>query len=185
MPAGAATRRGSCDMTTLQHRDTILQTLASREYWRQVLLGGSSSALPRWTRDPSPGVGEYEAVLPDELTEALRRESEELGVSLRSVLLAAHARALGALSGDREVVTGFVAASGRAPLPIRLSSEPQSWRELICEAERARSELLAHADFAVESLARELGFTVQPFETLFDASVAGDELPPGVILRVN
>ncbi|MCA1676829.1 MAG: hypothetical protein LC799_33190, partial [Actinobacteria bacterium] len=41
-----------------------------------------------------------------------RRLADELAVPLSSVLLAAHAKVLAALSGEREVATGYVAADG-------------------------------------------------------------------------
>ena len=44
------------------------------------------------------------------------------------MLLAAHAKVLAALSGEREVVTGYVAVAGSPPLPCRLTTEPEPWR---------------------------------------------------------
>ena len=77
---------------------------------------------------------------------------DELAVPLSSVLLAAHAKVLAALSGEREVVTGYVAGTGGRPLPCRLTTEPGSWRALLLDAHRAESELLAHQDFPVDDL---------------------------------
>ena len=34
------------------------------EFWRDVLLAGGFTAIPRWTRDPVPGVAEHEAPHP-------------------------------------------------------------------------------------------------------------------------
>ena len=85
---------------------------AGREFWRNVLTAGGFTAIPRWTLDPAPGVGEHEATIPDDLVAALRRLADDLAVPLSSVLLAAHAKVLAALSGEREVATGYVAAEG-------------------------------------------------------------------------
>ena len=95
------------------------QEQAGREFWRGVLLAGGFTAIPRWTLDPVPGVGEHEATIPDDLVAALRRLADELAVPLSSVLLAAHAKVLAALSGEREVATGYVTGAGRptAALP--------------------------------------------------------------------
>jgi hypothetical protein len=76
----------------------------------------------------------------------------DLAVPLSSVLLAAHAKVLGALSGEREVCTGYAVAGG-PPWPCRLSMEPDSWGALVLETHRAE---------------RELGPTGPPFETVFD-----------------
>jgi amino acid adenylation domain-containing protein len=114
------------------------------------------TVVPRWTLKPVPGLGEHEVRIPDELIAASRRLANDLAVPLSSVLLAAHAKVLGALSGEREVCTGYAAAAG-PPLPCRVSIEPDSCRALVLEAHRAE---------------RELSPTGPPFETVFDP--AGD-----------
>ena len=63
--------------------------------------------------------------IPDELATPLRRLAHELGVPLSSVLLAAHAKVLAALSGERDVTTGYVPVNGGRPLPCRLTTEPR------------------------------------------------------------
>ena len=118
------------------------------------------------------GVAEHEATIPDDLVAALRRLADELAVPLSSVLLAAHAKVLAALSGEGEVATGYVAGGGGQPLPCRLTTEPDSWRALLLDAHRVESELLSHKDFPVDDLRRELGLTEPSFETVFDP--AGD-----------
>ena len=40
---------------------------ADREFWRGVLAAGGFTAIPRWTLDPVPGVGEHEATVPDDV----------------------------------------------------------------------------------------------------------------------
>src|SRR5256714_14352133 len=127
-----------------------------REFWRGVLLAGGFIALPRWTLEPVPGIGEHEARIPDELVAAVRRLADELAVPLSSALLTAHAKVLGALSGEREVSTGY-AFEGRSPLLCRFTTEPRSWRAMLLKADRAQSELLAHKDFPVDDLRREMG----------------------------
>src|SRR5438034_974019 len=92
---------------SLRDPDTVTAAESGREFWRGVLLAGGFIALPRWTLEPVPGVGEHEARIPDELVAAVRRLADELAVPLSSVLLTAHAKVLGALSGEREVSTGY------------------------------------------------------------------------------
>ena len=48
---------------------------------------------------------------------ALRRLADEQALPLSSVLLTAHAKVLAALSGEREVVTGYVAVAGGRRCP--------------------------------------------------------------------
>src|SRR5438093_9986952 len=158
-------------MSNIMRRDTVTTTAErGREFWRGVLLAGGFTALPRWTLEPVPGVGEHEARIPDELVAKLRRLAGELSVSLSSVLLTAHAKVLGALSGEREVSTGYAAVEGRLPLPCRMTTEPRSWRAMLLETHRAESELLSHKGFPVDDLRRELGLNRPLFETVFDVN---------------
>ena len=94
-------------MGNLSLRSALTPAERGREFWRGVLLAGGFPALPRWTLSPVAGAGEHEASIPDELVTALRRLANELAVPLSSVLLTAHAKVLGALSGERKVCTGY------------------------------------------------------------------------------
>jgi hypothetical protein len=89
---------------------------AGREYWRAVLAAGGHTAIPRWTLDPVPGVAGYETTVPADLVAALTGPGGE--PPLGTLLLAAHAKVLAALSREGDVVTGLVA--GGRPLPLRL-----------------------------------------------------------------
>ena len=173
-------------MSGLGLRDTVTGAERGREFWRRMLLAGPFTVLPRWTREPAAGVGEHEARVPDELVAALRRMADELAVSFHSVFLTAHAKVLAALSGEREVSTGYLPPQGRSPLLCRMTTEPHSWRAMLLETHRAEEELLSHADFPVEDLRREMGLTQPLFETVFDpAASAPGELAEGTVLRVG
>ena len=157
---------------------------ADREFWRGVLIAGGFTALPRWTLDPVADVGEHEASIPDELVAALHRLANELAVSLSSVLLTAHAKVLGALSGERDVCFGYAPEPG-APLPLRMTFGLRSWRELLLAVARAEAELLTHKDFPVEDLRRELGISEPVFETVFDLGTGGGgEFAEHTVLRL-
>ncbi|MGW1722009.1 non-ribosomal peptide synthetase [Streptomyces sp. NPDC002306] len=75
--------------------------------------------IPRWTTAPVPGTATHEVPLP-----------ENLPVSGRA-LLAAHAKVLATLSGEREVTTGLVPARGEQPVAHRLFAGPGAWRTLM------------------------------------------------------
>src|SRR5437667_9517806 len=166
---GAETRAGRCEMRnmSLLDGDRVTTAARGREFWRGVLLAGGFTAAPRWTLIPVPGVGEHEARIPYELVAALRRLADELAVPLSSVLLTAHAKVLGALSGEREVSTGYAAVQGRSPLLCRMTIQPHSWRAVLLEVRRAELALLSQPDFPIYDLRRELGLTKPLFETVF------------------
>ena len=125
--------------------------------------------IPRWTLDPVPGTGEHELAIPASLVARLWSLAAELEVPLGSVLAAAHARVLATLSGEPEVTTGYVPFADGPPLPILISTEPRSWRELVSEAHERRRMVSAEARF----------------ETVLDATGSdGGELPDGVVARV-
>src|SRR5438445_11437965 len=172
-------------MSTWHDAHTVTAAERGREFWRGVLLAGGSTTLPRWTLKPVPGVGEHDATIPNALVAALRRLANELAVPLSSVRLTAHAKVLGALSGEREVWTGY-AVEGRPALPCRMTIGPHSWRAMLLETHRAELELRSHAEFPVEDLRRELRLTKPLFETVFDPTADGrGELAEDTVLWIG
>jgi amino acid adenylation domain-containing protein len=131
-----------------------------------------------------PGTAELEVTLADSTRIALRKLADRLAVPLGSVLLAAHARVLGALSGETEVVTGYVAGDGDRPLPCRLPADAGSWRDLVRHAAAVEAGVLAHRHAPVEELRAGLGARGPAFETVFDPTGAGGDLPRGSVLGV-
>ncbi|MFD8221180.1 amino acid adenylation domain-containing protein [Streptomyces sp. NPDC059697] len=165
----------------------VSPTRTGREYWRGVLTAGGFTPAPRWTLQPVPGVGEYQTPVPDDTVTGLRRLTAELAVPLPSLLLTAHAKVLAALSGEREITTGYVARGG-SPLPCRLTTAPASWRELSHHTHQAATELLAHQDVPAEdidALQSELGLSGPLFETVLDPDAIDGDLTEDTALRVG
>ena len=158
---------------------------AGREFWRDALLAGGFTSMPRWTPDPIAGVAMYDAAIPSELGAASGRLADELNVPLSSVLLAAHAKVLSALSGERRVVTGYLAGIGPEPLPFPLTTEAESWRELVFDAHRREAQLLSYADFPLDELRGELSVTGPALETVFDPTGVAGELGDDAVLRLG
>ena len=153
---------------------------------------GAGAAGLRVHRDPAvdpaircPASPLYEAPIPGDLVAALRQRAAEVGVPLSSVLLAAHAKVLAALSGEPEVVTGYLAAPRGLPLPCRLGIPPGSWRAILLETHRAEWELLSHQDFGVGDLLGELGLPGPAFEIVFDSVGGEGTLAPDTVLWVG
>ncbi|MEU5539664.1 non-ribosomal peptide synthetase, partial [Streptomyces sp. NPDC020362] len=140
---------------------------ADREFWSRVLTDGGTTTVPRWVRDPAAGTAEHEAAVPDDVAETVRGLVGRLGVPVSALLLAAHAKVLAALSGEPEVVTGYAAGVRGEPLPCRLAVPPGSWRSLVSIARHAEADVLAHREFPVDELRRELGAGQSPYEIVF------------------
>ncbi|MFD1650172.1 non-ribosomal peptide synthetase, partial [Pseudonocardia alaniniphila] len=150
-------------------------TESDREFWRGVIVAGGFTAIPRWPADTAATIAEHEAPIADDLVEELRRAAEDLATPISSLLLAAHAKVLATLSGEREVVTGYVATATGRPVPCRLTTEHASWLALVREARHTESGLLAHRGFPVDDLRKELGLSEPPFETVLDPAGAGGD----------
>ncbi|MFI1356588.1 amino acid adenylation domain-containing protein [Streptomyces sp. NPDC020898] len=90
------------------------------------------NTIPRWTPDRVPEgspedprhsvYAEYEVPLDASLLRS---------ASFESALLAAHAKVVAALSGEREVTVGYVPAKGERPVARRMVIGTGSWRELL------------------------------------------------------
>jgi amino acid adenylation domain-containing protein len=160
-------------------------TEPARQYWREVLLSGGFTAIPRWTPAPTPGMARHETIIPGDLAAALRQRGADLGVPLSSVLLAAHARVIAVLSGEPDVVTGYLATPRGRPLPCRLAAGASSWRALLHDTHRAEWELLSYQDFPVDELRGELGLAGPTFETVFDPAGDDGKLAGDTVLRVE
>src|SRR2546430_1760045 len=126
---GEETRRGRCEMGNISLRDpdTVTAAERGREFWREVLLAGGFTAVPRWTLDPVPGIAEHEAKICNEVVAALRRLADELAVAPRSGLLTPHPKGPCAPSGAREGSTRHP-FRGPSPLLFRFTTGTHSLR---------------------------------------------------------
>ncbi|WP_432156969.1 non-ribosomal peptide synthetase [Streptomyces sp. bgisy153] len=147
---------------------------AGREYWSAVVRAGGFTPLPGWAAAPGrPGTAEARVALTGVDGTAVDGTAVDA-----ALLLAAHAKVVAALTGDRDTVSGFQPASGPA-LPARISVEDGSWAELTATAEGTLRTLLA---FAADAPVTEPPM----FDTLVAPRAADlpDELPRGVVLGV-
>jgi amino acid adenylation domain-containing protein len=162
-----------------------VQAMAGREFWRGELVAGGFTAIPRWSLDPARGIAVHKAKVPEDLATMLRALAQQLGMPFSSVLLAAHAKVLAVLSGEREVTTGYIGGPGHEPLPCRLTTESDSWRELLFDSYRVEAQLLSHADYPLDELKRELAVTGPTFETVLDLTGTDGDLSEDTVLWVG
>ncbi|MEW2219052.1 amino acid adenylation domain-containing protein [Streptomyces sp. NPDC006990] len=101
---------------------------------------GIASVVPRWRSEPGDADTprtEYECPVPADTVRGLGALADRLGVRFESVLLAAHAKVLAGLCGERDVLTGLVAPGGAVPEPCGLLVADGDWQQLVLAAERA------------------------------------------------
>ncbi|WAP56741.1 non-ribosomal peptide synthetase [Streptomyces sp. S465] len=87
--------------------------------------------VPRWSFATEPRTAELSRPLPARLVAAARLVSRRTGTSWQAVALAAHAVVLSALSGEPELIAGYVADTATAPAGRRVEVTTLTWRELL------------------------------------------------------
>jgi amino acid adenylation domain-containing protein len=150
---------------TLHFRDFValereaVESVEQQRYWESVVAGGTVLRLPRIERRlPPAGTARIRILgIPflEELHSALRRTAREIGVPLKSVLLAAHLKILGVSGGQTDVTTGIV-TNGRPEdmdgerlrglflntLPLRVQLAAGSWADVARRAFEAERDML-------------------------------------------
>src|ERR1051325_3432782 len=159
-----------------------MQSEEQQRFWLEKLSDARPTLVPRWSEgklkaDAPPEVIYYDVPLSAEISQGLRRLSNEANVPLKSVVLAAHFRVLSQLSGHDEVITGY-ATNGRPEepdgdrmvgmflntLPLVLHLSGGSWVDLARATFEAEREMLPFRRFPLSELQRLVGA-----RSLFDA----------------
>jgi aryl carrier-like protein len=159
--------------------------MASQEsiaFWKQLLEGHRATPVPlRDWRGEEKTAGQSGAeesgkvlvrviALQEETQEQLQHLAREMGVPLKTVLLAAHMKALQVVSGQSDLTTG-VAHNGRPEVeggeqilglflntvPFRLKLESGSWRQLIRETFAAEQRIVPHRRYPMVDLREQMG----------------------------
>ncbi|UGQ48159.1 non-ribosomal peptide synthetase [Massilia endophytica] len=143
----------------------VLQSQASREFWRAFLAGHTRPELPP-RQDDARGAGETVALpIAPALREGLMRLAGELQVPCRTVLLAAHLHVQAMLSGTSDILAGMtthtrpddeegdqVLGLFLNTLPIRLQLPSGSWTSLIRATFEAELQMLPHRAYPYSQL---------------------------------
>ena len=156
-----------------------------RTFWEERLRDRSSSPLSSWrsSRPADAGgrsVRSLNLQLPPAAEARLVETARRAAVPLKTVLLAAHLRALTVLTGRSDVVTGLV-TNGRPEeadgervlglflnsLPLRLRLAGGTWLDLVQETFRAEQELLPYRRYPMALLQEYLAPGQPLFDTLF------------------
>ncbi|NUQ62306.1 MAG: amino acid adenylation domain-containing protein, partial [Pirellulales bacterium] len=153
----------------------------AKRYWEELLAGHTATRLPRLpgAKRTTGALGVAQREVPAELAVKLKGLAQQLGVPLKSLLLAAHLRVLAMVSGQREVLSGLVSnsrpeeAEGERvlglflnTLPLRLELADESWRQLVQRVFEAERAGLPHRRYPAGRLKR--AEREELFETAFN-----------------
>ena len=158
----------------------------TRAFWKQLLEGHNTTPVPMrdWHKDQMVAnldvVQSHVIELNEPICAQIQSLAKELGVPLKTVLLAAHIKTLQLLSGDSDVTTGVV-LNGRPEIgdaeqtlglflntvPYRLRSDSNTWKRLIQETYEAEQKILPHRRYPMASLQEQMGRKAL-FETVFN-----------------
>ena len=161
-----------------------LQSEQSRTYWKIALSTGTATLLPYRTSGPASierEVARLHVPLSEEISRRLKDVALSAGVSLKSVLLAAHMKVIATLSGHSEAFTG-VLINGRpestdgdkmigaflntAPFRMQLHSG-EHWIELARKAHKLENEMLPFRRYPIQEMQRLFG-AENRFDTIFN-----------------
>ena len=153
-----------------------------RNFWSDRLKGCTATEVPRWEIS-SPGARGTEQLnfdITPQMSDELKKFARDAGVPLKSVVLAAHVKALSVLSGSEDVLTGLT-SNGRVEgqggeqvrglflnvVPFRFRAAGQTWRELVEEVFETEREMLPYRRYPMAALQQSLGIEAR-FETAFN-----------------
>ncbi len=131
------------------------------------------------------GIGTHDVTVSGDLVASLRGVAGELGLPLGSVVLAAHAKVLAALSGETSVSLGYAPREGGPPLPCRVMTETRSWTTLLSNTHRVVTELEANSAYPLDHLRNELELIDPVLEDVFDPYGRSLDLAAETVLAVD
>ena len=157
----------------------VMKSEEARRFWAEQLQGMETATLP-WRKQGSTEAKMRVLTLEigEETSEALRAWARQMGVSVKSVLLAAHMRVLSLISGQMDVITGITSngrpesREGEQVLGLFLNTPPfcmrlrgGSWKELVLETARQEIALLPYRRYPLADIQMLAGGT-----SLFDVT---------------
>ncbi len=147
---------------------------SARAFWRELLDESSISTVPRLPLpkgdEDVPETAVHQTILSADQVARLNQVAQLAGVPLKSVLLAAHLKVLGYVSGRQDVLAGLVmngrpeqTGSERAlglflnTVPFRQKLEPGSWLDLIRQTFATEKTVLPYRRFPLAEIQQMLG----------------------------
>ncbi|WP_327073988.1 amino acid adenylation domain-containing protein [Kitasatospora purpeofusca] len=160
-----------------------LSSESDQTFWQDVLDRHTPAAVPASWSDSSAEVRNHGLQVPyGDLEEGLRALAASARTSLKSVLLAAHLKVLGMVSGEESFHTGVV-YHGRLEAPgadrvlgMHLNTLPfpvsrgtaRTWRELVEGVYRQETEIWSHRRYPLPAIQRAAGNSRELLTILFE-----------------
>ncbi len=156
-----------------------------RQYWARRLQGATVALLPGHRRanqhGPQPVIRTHDVDIPDRVSSEIQRLAKAHGLPLKSLLLAAHLKAISVICGASDVLTGVV-MNGRPDtvdsdrlfglflnsIPFRLTLGPGRWLDLAAAVYQHERDLLPHRRLPLTAIQAATGMTGLCDETLFN-----------------
>ena len=158
-----------------------LENPDTQEFWRRALDGSHATALESYVahEPPAPADPVATVVIPQWLQDAAGQLAKSRGLTLKSLLLAAHCLTLQRLSGDADVTTGLV-THGRPSrygsevaaglflntIPIRLDDSPATWLDAAEHLARFERASHRHRRYPLQAMQSDAGRPL--FNVVFD-----------------
>ncbi|MET9519170.1 amino acid adenylation domain-containing protein [Streptomyces sp. NPDC002994] len=154
-----------------------------RAYWKSVVDGHAKLTLPSaWSDATGTAPEAYGVKVPlEEHREALRALAASEGVSIKSVLLAAHMKVMGQLTDEPAYHTGLVSharpevrGADRVyglyvnTLPFPADRTARTWRELVRQVADREMEAWEHRHFPMPEIQRESGVGGRLIDVMFN-----------------
>ena len=175
-------RIGYRDFVQLEQQ--AIASAQTREFWSKKLEGAPAQTLPRWPKAMRAGGHEQkrgpEVHLDPSVLAGLKNLAQQIGVPLKTVLLAAHQRVMALLYGQDDVITGLI-CNGRPEeidgekviglflnnLPFRQHLGAGTWADLVQQTFAEEKQVVPHRRFPLAEIKKLTG-GLSLFETAFD-----------------
>ncbi|SFW74960.1 non-ribosomal peptide synthetase [Pseudomonas sp. NFACC04-2] len=184
------------DFVALEQQAMATQT--HRQFWREYLHEAPAAAMTSWIHgvapDPTPHRSAYRE-LPAANLARLEAFCQARDLPLRAVLLTAHGFAQAIMSNQKDVLCGVISHGRPAfedaasvlglflnTLPVRFSSQGQSWLEMIRTTIAQEQQVFAHRRYPFALIHRETDvalnvvFNYVDFYVLKDLLAQGEEI---------
>ena len=153
----------------------------AKEFWRQALDGSHATSLRSYVDHEAPTTADpgVTVLIPQWVQDSARQLAVSRGVSIKSLLLAAHCITLQRLSGEPDVTTGLVTHGrpGRAgaevaaglflnAIPIRLNETPTTYLDAVEHVARLERASHRYRRYPLQAMQSDTGRRL--FNTVFN-----------------